>query len=727
MPTSSAGPIPDDQSDGLGPVAITAGFVAIFGLCVLSVYFTPGDSQTAAWWPAAGVGTGLLVLCDPRRWPMLLALTVLVTAAANAVGGRDLAVSGLFGLANAAEGLVVALLLGARRGRPWLRTQSDFARLIAAAAAGAVTAGVLVGAIVGTLTEGPWLATALDVIPSHGASQLLVLPLALLLTDPMATERSGTRPRALLLGQVVATLMVTFLVHRQGQHLPLTFLPAPFLVWGGLVLSLRAIAAEALAVGALVTVLTAQGGGPFANVSSLPAQSSAALVQVNLVMIALAALPLALVAAERAAALREAIAGREVYRRSQHDLREQQQALRQQQDFTAALLAATTGTSIIATDADGLITFVNSGAVNLLGHPAEDLIGRRHLVWLHEPAELERRAHDLGVDTAFGALTAEVQRTGEPDRHDWTYRCDDGRILTMNVHLSRLQDLDGRLIGYLAAGEDVTDRERAERTLRRALDKEREAVERLSELDRSKSEFLSTVSHELRTPMTSILGFNQLLAGEVVGPLNARQHDLLRRVDRGGQRLFGLIENVLALSRAESATDRSRHVAVDLSSVVQSAVEATEHLRWDRSLGLVVDVAVADTAVVEGDRDQLERLVINLMSNATKFTPDGGSISVGLDLHSPRTIAIAVRDTGIGIPLEEQHHLFDRFFRASNAVSGAIPGTGLGLGIARTIVEAHHGELTLLSATDEGTSVTVTLPRRGSSAVDDAPGLERAG
>ncbi len=712
-------PLPDRGTDpaaptyDAGPVATVAAFVAIFGLCLSAVHFAPGESDVAAWWPAAGVGTGLLVLSPVRRWPLLLLLTVLVTAAANAIGNRDLVVSGLFGLANASEGLVVATLLGAHRSRPWLRSRTDFAHLILAAAAGATTVGLLAGGIVHVVLGGPWLSTTFDVVASHGASQLLVVPLALLLTDPGATVRSGTRSRSVVVVQVVATVVTTVLVYRVGQTLPISFLPIPFLVWGALVLSLRAVAAEALAVGALTTVLTGRGGGPFADIAVLSDHTTAALVQVNLVVVALATLPLALVVAERQSALREAIAGREVYRRAQEDLR-------QQQEFTAALLDATTGTSIVAADGLGVITFANRGAERLLGIDGEDLIGR-DLSSLHDPDELARRAEELGVEGGLAALTAGIHSGGHPERRDWTYVGAEGRRLVINLNLSPLLDADGAPLGYLAVGEDVTDRARAQELLRHALEKERDAVERLSELDRSKSEFLATVSHELRTPMTSILGFNQILSGEVVGPLNDRQRDLLRRVDRGGQRLFGLIENILALSRVETMKDRSSHVDVDLATVVRAAVEATDHLRWDRVLDLDVRVPGTGSPTVLGDPAQLERVMVNLVSNATKFTPDGGSIGITLDLDARDEVSITVSDTGIGIPSEEQDHLFDSFFRASNAVAGTIQGTGLGLTIVRTIIEAHEGTLSLHSVPEEGTTVTITLPRTGGDPRPSAP------
>ena len=224
--------------------------------------------------------------------------------------------------------------------------------------------------------------------------------------------------------------------------------------------------------------------------------------------------------------------------------------------------------------------------------------------------------------------------------------------------------------------------------------------------------------------MTSILGFNQILSGEVVGPLNDRQRDLLRRVDRGGQRLFGLIENILALSRVETMKDRSSHVEVDLAAVVRNAVEATDHLRWDRVLDLEVRMPGTGSPTVLGDPAQLERVMVNLVSNATKFTPDGGSIGVTLDSDAEDEVSIAVSDTGIGIPAGEQDHLFDSFFRASNAVAGTIQGTGLGLTIVRTIVEAHDGTLSLRSALEEGTTVTITLPRTSDAGRPTVPDQE---
>lgn len=697
------------RADQPGARVLAAAFAAVFALSVASVYFAPGASDVAAWWPAAGVGTGLLALSSPRRWSLLLAMGVLVTGAANLVAGRDALVSGLFGVVNATEWLVVALLLGAHRERPWLRSRRDFVRFIAAAGLGALVVGFLVGVVVAIVMDGSLVATMSSVTASHGASQLLVVPVMLLVTDPRARSRVAV-PDAVVVSQIVSIIVVTVLVHRVGQNLPLVFLPSAFLVWGALVLSLRALAVEALVVGALVTVLTAQGGGPFGAVSALSGSATAALVQVDLVVIALVSLPLALVMAERSVAVDEALADRKEAQSAQRELR-------REQDFTAALLAATTGTSIIATDATGRITYVNSGAENLFGYAGTDLIGRP-LNFLHIDEEIADRTRELQARSAFEAVVGDPSGDAGAASHDWTYRRADGGRLRISVRVSPLLTPAGDLLGYLSVGEDITSRQATQESLRRHLETERAAVERLLDLDRDKSEFLATVSHELRTPLTSVLGYTQVLSEGSVGPLSDRQHDLLRRVERGGQRLMGLIENILTFSRIETSDETSEHVPVDARALAQSALRETEALRWNRRLEVTGPAEESAPLVVIGDADQLKRAVINLLSNAIKFTPDGGSIEVRLHSEDPDRVLIEVTDTGMGIPVPEQLRLFDRFFRGSNAISNSVQGTGLGLAIVRTIVEAHDGVLSVKSAPDEGTTVTLELPRERSTPVD---------
>lgn len=776
-------------------------YFVIFWLCVLTVHFAPAGSDVAVWWPAGGLGSAMMILSPPRHWPALLGGIVVVTGMANVVAGRDLDVGLLFGVSNASESLVLVLLLGLRHGPFRLRTPDDLPRLLVAILAGAASSGTCAAILVSVRLDGAFVETWTNVTAAHAAASLLIVPLALFVGDPLARQTDDTRWVQAI--QVVSTLVAFVLIHHTSQSLPLSFLPLPLLVWGAQVLSPRALAAEALAAGLLVTVLTAQGGGPFGTGADLSGSSRAALIQLDLVVIALVSLPLALNVSQRRAALREAVAVGETYRRSltesvigtlllsptddglrvldlnepagellgigrddllgrhwaealgphsativdaaremmdgrrnswEHELtvdsdpprtvrvalswvpdtssgdlivahlidltehRAAQRALEQERDFNAALLAATTGTSIIATDRNGLIAYVNKGAERLLGYGPADLVGRRHLVDLYDPDELRARTDEMEHDA--------------PTSGDWTHVGVDGRRLRMSVNVTPMRYAGGRLLGYLQVSEDVTERTQAQEALRAALDKERQAVDELERLDRSKSEFLATVSHELRTPMTSIMGVNDLLATEVVGPVNDRQRELLRRGSRAGQRLLGLIENTLTLSRVESLTDDTHHAVVDLREIVVRTVETTEPL-CHTGVSIVVDQPDGPTARVMGDANQLERALVNIVANALKFTLGEGVVRVTVKADppdEPGRAVVTVQDSGIGIPSDEQSHLFERFFRASSAVQASIPGSGLGLAIVRSIVEAHRGEVTVTSLPDEGTVVRISLP-----------------
>ncbi|MFP5346400.1 MAG: ATP-binding protein [Actinomycetes bacterium] len=237
-----------------------------------------------------------------------------------------------------------------------------------------------------------------------------------------------------------------------------------------------------------------------------------------------------------------------------------------------------------------------------------------------------------------------------------------------------------------------------------------ELVDRLQELDRQKTDFLSTVSHELRTPLTSIAGYAELLRDGDAGPVTDEMGSMLEVIERNTVRLRSLIEDLLMLSRIESGVLRSTVGEVDMAEVVQSVVRSLRPQADAGGLRLSARTDGVD-AKVSGDEMQLERVVLNLLSNAVKFTPAGGEVAVELEpAEDGDAVTVRVRDTGIGIPQAEQEQLFSRFFRASNAVQRAIPGTGLGLSIVRGIVEHHSGSFDLRSAPGEGTEVVVRLP-----------------
>jgi signal transduction histidine kinase len=226
------------------------------------------------------------------------------------------------------------------------------------------------------------------------------------------------------------------------------------------------------------------------------------------------------------------------------------------------------------------------------------------------------------------------------------------------------------------------------------------------ELERMRDAFVATVSHELRTPLTSISGFIEMLEDEEQG-LGEAGRTYVDVIRRSAERLHQLVEDLLLVAQIEAQRVDLRHEPLDLVAVAHHSVEAVRPWASEKRVRLEMDSGVVPTIL--GDERRIGQVLDNLLSNAVKFSRDGGSVR--LELRGDETWArIIVADTGIGIPLEEQGHVFSRFYRAQAASDLAVPGTGLGLAITRALVDQHGGTIDLESREGEGTRVTVTLP-----------------
>lgn len=245
--------------------------------------------------------------------------------------------------------------------------------------------------------------------------------------------------------------------------------------------------------------------------------------------------------------------------------------------------------------------------------------------------------------------------------------------------------------------------------LGRMLAAQREAVRRLTELDREKSDLLATVNHEFRTPLTSINGHVELLTDGAAGELPAAALEMLRTIERNGARLQSLIDETFAASRLDRETVPLVVAPLDIGEVVARAIADVAPRAATAALDLITTSADPG-AVALGDAAQLRRALVELLENAVKFTPAGGRITVGVEA-TRRDVSIHVVDTGLGIPSDDVGRLFTRFFRASNVQRAAIPGVGLGLSIAQQIVVAQGGRMTVDTAVGRGTEMTITLPR----------------
>jgi signal transduction histidine kinase len=237
---------------------------------------------------------------------------------------------------------------------------------------------------------------------------------------------------------------------------------------------------------------------------------------------------------------------------------------------------------------------------------------------------------------------------------------------------------------------------------------EHEVVDRVTELDRAKSDFLSTVSHELRTPLTSIAGYVELFEDDLSVALSPDQQAMLTVVKRNVDRLRTLIEDLLLLSRAESQPFRTSFDVLDLTHLTSDVAFDLQAMAASRGI-TIHEVHPPRQMVMRGDSAQLSRALLNLVSNAVKFSSDGGEVTIRIK-QSRGWAHLEVSDHGIGIPASEMPSLASRFFRASNAVDAEITGTGLGLRIVRAIVDNHGGRLEMESVEGEGTTARMVLP-----------------
>lgn len=368
-----------------------------------------------------------------------------------------------------------------------------------------------------------------------------------------------------------------------------------------------------------------------------------------------------------------------------------------------SVIDAVTEQSIIGTDPDGTIRVWNPGAEKLLGLPRADVVRRRSILDFHLAEELEDAAGMDGTADGLRALVQTAQEHGS-DVRDWTYVGADGRQRTVSVAVTPRTDDRGAHAGWNFVGTDMTD---------------------VRATERMKDQFVSLISHELRTPLTSILGYLELVLDDDDETLTDEQRQYLSTVERNADRLLRLVGDLLFTARVEAGQFTLQPEDVDLVAIVRAAEDTARVAATNAGVQLQVE-APAEGLVVAGDPVRLGQACDNLVSNAVKFTPAGGSVTLtvaaawrsadgAVTPHDrPGAVPVArlsVRDTGIGIPNDEQGKLFTRFFRASTAQRNAVPGVGLGLSITKAITTAHGGTLDLESAEGEGTTFTLTLPR----------------
>lgn len=337
---------------------------------------------------------------------------------------------------------------------------------------------------------------------------------------------------------------------------------------------------------------------------------------------------------------------------------------------------------VLVAEADGTIIMANAAIAYILDLPRNQLLGKR-------------------VDELMGLY-------GESG-DEWVRTIDSWaeqpQVLEAQTSLKNRLEIEDKIVLVHVAPVFANDDYFGTISIFRDITKE-------VEVDRMKSEFVSTVSHELRTPMTSIKGYADLMLMGVAGSLSRPQLQYLDVIKKNADRLQLLVNDLLDISRIETGKTQLALQPVDVPRVVNDVVN--DHLRGriqheEKEISVSTEIAPS-LPLVNADPEKITRVLTNLVDNAFNYTPPGGFIKISACANG-NFVSISVHDSGIGIRKEDQSKIFDRFFRAESAAVREVPGTGLGLSIVRSLIEMHGGQLALESEPGKGSTFTFSLPR----------------
>jgi signal transduction histidine kinase len=310
-------------------------------------------------------------------------------------------------------------------------------------------------------------------------------------------------------------------------------------------------------------------------------------------------------------------------------------------------------------------------------------------VWQVIGAQLES-VLERGETVWFENALVPIEREGMMHDAWWTYS------------YSPVRDESGDVAGILVVCQETTAHVLAENKLR-------EAVKALAAANRAKTDFLAVMSHELRTPLNAIDGYAELLEMGVHGPITELQMQDIVRIRKSQRHLLTLINGVLDFTRVEAGAAHYDLSPVSLASVLASCDTLMRTQMEHRGLTFHVDVCSADLAVL-ADAEKLQQILLNLLTNASKFTPSGGSVRMWCDAL-PENVRVTVEDTGRGIPPEQITRVFEAFVQVDSRLTRTEDGIGLGLAISRDLARAMNGEISVVSEVGRGSAFTVTIPR----------------
>jgi PAS domain S-box-containing protein len=350
--------------------------------------------------------------------------------------------------------------------------------------------------------------------------------------------------------------------------------------------------------------------------------------------------------------------------------------------------------AIFALDADGHIMTWNAGAQRFKGYQAHEIIGKHYsLFYPPEDAASGKPAH----------LLEQAIRHGRVEDEGWRIRKDGSRFWA-DVVITALRNETGQLVGFAKVTRDLSERRAAEQ---RAIADARR-IAQIETSNRAKSEFLAAMSHELRTPLNAIGGYAELIEMGVAGAVTDQQHEYLTRIRNGQRHLLAIINDLLNFSRIESGQVAYDLEDVELHKLVENVVELVTPQATAKNINMIH--GPCQQAGARSDRLKTEQIVLNILSNAVKFTPDGGTVRTTCGTTKEQAW-IAIGDSGPGIPMDKRDEIFEPFVQLGRSLSSFQEGTGLGLAISRDLARAMSGDIGVTTSPDGGALFTIYLPR----------------
>jgi PAS domain S-box-containing protein len=351
--------------------------------------------------------------------------------------------------------------------------------------------------------------------------------------------------------------------------------------------------------------------------------------------------------------------------------------------YRLAAIVSSSDDAIIGKDLNGVIQSWNRGAEKIFGYTAAEAIG--HSVTLIIPSDRLHEEDDV---------LARIRAGFAVEHFETVRRRKDATLINISLTVSPIRDAAGRIIGASKIARDVTA--------------QRQLQDQAEEASRQKDEFLAVLSHELRTPLNTVLGYARMLRRDEKR-MSVEVHErALDALERNAETLTRLVNDVLDTSRVVTGKLRLALDSIAIDDVVDRAVDTVRP--GAEAKGVTIRMQVERGLKITGDGDRLQQIVWNLVSNAIKFTPSGGTVTVRV-ADTGRGAEVVVQDTGIGIRREHLPYVFQRFWQADTSVSREFGGLGIGLALSRHLVELHGGTITVESAgPGRGATFTVTFP-----------------